>query len=202
MMSNNKGIALIIISLVVGATGVGLGAYSIIKYEVIQGPAGPQGLPGEPGSDGADGVDGIDGINGTFLNPAGIWESVTGSGIVFNLSLGDIRLNRSGFFTLDEYNETITLIKLGWYKFNVRIRLTGLTSTADYYVTLIGYTLEYLDNIPYPQDTTYFVNAFGYIYSDGNDYFILHCYNYDGDSFSVDLDQGFNQVVLEYVGEL
>ncbi len=84
----------------------------------------------------------------------------------------------------------------------MRIRLTGLTSTADYYVTLIGFTLEYLDNIPYPQDTTGTVNAFAYIYSDGSDYFILHCYNYDADSFSVDNDQGFNQVVLEYVGEL
>ncbi len=112
-MSNNKGLALIVISLVVGATGIGLGAYSIIQYEVIQGPEGPQGPQGEPGTDGTDGVDGVDGINGTFPNPVGIWESVTGSGFVFNLSIGDISLNRSEFFTLDEYNETITLTKPG-----------------------------------------------------------------------------------------
>ena len=202
-MANNKSNALMIISLVIGAFGVGLGTFSIIRYEIIEGPEGPQGLQGDPGVDGINGTDGDDGVNGTLNNLVGIWESVGASqtGTVFNLTFGNIQLNNSEYFTLSSNQEIIYLDKPGWYRVNVRIRLTGLVSTADYYLVLIGYVLEYLDNIPYPQETEYSVNTFGYIHSDGDKYFILHCYNWDGDTFSVDTDQDFNQIVLEYVGE-
>lgn len=51
-----------IIALIIGASGLGLGAYSVVNFQVVEGPQGP---PGQDGQDGLDGIDGFDGINGT-----------------------------------------------------------------------------------------------------------------------------------------
>ncbi|KKN28468.1 hypothetical protein LCGC14_0853970 [marine sediment metagenome] len=48
-----------IIALIIGASRLGLGAFSVVNFQTIE---GPQGIPG---NDGQDGIDGIDGINGT-----------------------------------------------------------------------------------------------------------------------------------------
>ncbi|MHA1112791.1 MAG: hypothetical protein ACTSRE_17015 [Promethearchaeota archaeon] len=66
-MSNGKGTALIIAALVVGAAGLGVGIFSVIQYELVEGPQGPQGLPGLDGIDGVNGTDGVDGKNGTEI---------------------------------------------------------------------------------------------------------------------------------------
>jgi len=58
-MIENKGTIFGIIALIIGASGLGLGAFSIISIQMIEGEQGP------PGEDGTDGIDGIDGINGT-----------------------------------------------------------------------------------------------------------------------------------------
>ena len=56
-MVENKSTILGIIALIIGATGLGLGAFSFISLQAVE---GEQGLPGE---DGQDGIHGIDGIN-------------------------------------------------------------------------------------------------------------------------------------------
>jgi len=61
-MVENKSTILGIIALIIGATGLGLGAFSFISLQAVE---GEQGLPGEDGQDGIDGIVGIDGINGT-----------------------------------------------------------------------------------------------------------------------------------------
>lgn len=58
-MVENKSLMFGIIALVIGATGLGLGAFSVISLQAVVDEQGP------PGEDGVDGIDGIDGINGT-----------------------------------------------------------------------------------------------------------------------------------------
>ncbi len=55
----NKGTIFGIIALIIGGSGLGLGAFSVITIQTIEAQQGP------PGEDGTDGIDGIDGINGT-----------------------------------------------------------------------------------------------------------------------------------------
>ena len=54
----NKNSIVGIIALIIGASGLGLGAYTMVI-------GGPPGLPGQDGIDGTDGIDGIDGTDGT-----------------------------------------------------------------------------------------------------------------------------------------
>ncbi len=63
-MSNGKGTALIIAALVVGTAGLGVGVFSVIQYEQVEGPQGPPGIDGINGIDGIDGVNGTDGVDG------------------------------------------------------------------------------------------------------------------------------------------
>lgn len=58
-MVENKSSLFGIIAIIIGASGLGVGAFSVINFQVLE---GPQGIPGD---DGHDGVDGLDGINGT-----------------------------------------------------------------------------------------------------------------------------------------
>ena len=60
-----KNLILVILALAIGTSGLGMGIYSIVTFQGMEGPIGPPGPPGEDGSDGIDGIDGEDGINGT-----------------------------------------------------------------------------------------------------------------------------------------
>ena len=61
-MVKNRSSLFGIIAIILGASGLGLGMFSVVNFQVIEGPQGP---PGQDGIDGVDGVDGTDGINGT-----------------------------------------------------------------------------------------------------------------------------------------
>jgi hypothetical protein len=57
--------ALSIIALILGASGLVIGGFSVINFQIIEGPEGPQGPLGQDGLNGRDGLDGLDGQNGT-----------------------------------------------------------------------------------------------------------------------------------------
>jgi len=54
-----------IIAIIIGATGLGAGTFSIISSQIVEGTQGPPGQDGVDGIDGTDGLNGVDGINGT-----------------------------------------------------------------------------------------------------------------------------------------
>ncbi|MHA1453098.1 MAG: hypothetical protein ACTSRD_09575 [Promethearchaeota archaeon] len=193
-MSNGKGYALVIISLIIGAAGVGMGVYSALTIQVLE---GPQGDPG------ADGI-GIDGVNGTLNNVVGVWESIDGGpSIAFPLEFSDILVNESEFFTLDpSYN--LTLNQAGWYRVNIKFRWTDLLSTETYsfFIEKNGVGEHVLEFLYHPSLSAHIVDTFVYIYSDGNDYFNFVCLNTGlADSTSITTTQTYNQFVLEYVKE-
>jgi len=53
-MAENRSSLISIIALIIGASGLGLGAFSVVNFQVVEGP---------PGQDGLDGVDGVDNNN-------------------------------------------------------------------------------------------------------------------------------------------
>jgi len=67
-MVENKGSLFGIIAIIIGASGLGLGAFSIVNFQVVEGP------PGGDGQDGTDGVDGTDGQDAPIGLAVGILD--------------------------------------------------------------------------------------------------------------------------------
>jgi hypothetical protein len=193
-MKNGKGIvALSVMSLLVGASGLGIGVYSYINLSTVQGP------PGDPGD---DGTDGIDGVNGTLDNLVAIWDTVTGSGTDFNLTLLGIVYNHSEYFDLTETYTKIQVLNAGWYRFSLKCILNGVTA-GNYYSFSLFRNDARIERFWYSQTPTgvtyHMVNAIVYAHSDGDDFFTIR-----GDSgafFSILGQAEYNQLVLEYISE-
>ena len=202
-MSNGKSTALIILSLVIGASGLGIGAYSLVKFQIIEGPDGPIGPTGE---DGVDGVNGTDGINGSLNNVIGVWESVLGTlDTSFYLNFSDNQVHEEGFFELTDYNSTITLTQEGWYRFYIRISWMDLTAGQLYMLSLYknGAVDQHLAWLYDHNTYAYVVEASCYVYSDGDDYFQFRSYNQvGGDALELSTNQDWNQFVMEYIKEV
>ena len=199
-MSNNKSyIALVIISLVIGASGLGIGAFSLIRVQSVEGTQGP---PGDDGTDGLDGTDGSDGANGTINDLIGIWEGLSGSGANFNCSLDSNQLSETGFFSLSEGDTALQLNTAGWYRFSISCVWQDLLNTDVYIFQILKNDglLEKPDYVVFPEEPEYSVRTFAYVYSDGVDIFKLNCKSY-GDSFQVDNDLSSSEFILEYVKE-
>ncbi|MFX1346917.1 MAG: collagen-like protein [Promethearchaeota archaeon] len=54
-MVENKSSLFGIIAIIIGASGLGIGAYSVVNFQLVEGPQGP------PGNDGLDGINGTNG---------------------------------------------------------------------------------------------------------------------------------------------
>ena len=62
----NKSSIVGIIAIILGAAGLGIGTFSVINFQTVEGPQGP---PGQDGNDGTDGIDGTDGQDApTYAN--------------------------------------------------------------------------------------------------------------------------------------
>ena len=194
-MPNGKGSALTIIALIIGAGGLGVGVFSMIQFQVVEGPQGEPGI---------DGPNGDDGLNGTLNNVVGIWEGMEGTGSNYNISLTTPQLSESGFFTLNEGDTALQLTTMGWYRFSIKFLWNGLDSTDVYWGEVLknGVTDEIICFVNHPNGTSYMVETFLYVHSDGDDIFKLNCYSSISDSFSLYSDLAFNEFVLEYVKEM
>lgn len=194
-MGNGKGSALVIMSLIIGAIGVGMGTYSAISFSVIEGPQG------DPGTDGADGNDGI---NGTLNNLIGVWESVDGGpDNIYRLNFSDNQLTEDGFFVLEESNN-FTLTRPGWYRFSLKFLWYDLDITNGYRLSISknGVGEHYIEMLFPPPSTQHFVDTEVTVYSDGDDNFVFYnAYVGTPDSTYVYSTQIYNQLLLEYVKE-
>ena len=63
-MVENKSSLVGIIAIIISASGLGLGVFSNVNFQVVEGPPGPPGADGQDGIDGTNGLDGLDGTNG------------------------------------------------------------------------------------------------------------------------------------------
>ena len=86
-MAKSTGLA--VFALIIGAGGLGLGAFTMVNFQVIEGPQGP------PGQDGVDAVSGISNTWFDFLdssvvtNPASVWVQVDQLLINFTVNSGE-----------------------------------------------------------------------------------------------------------------
>ena len=201
-MSNGKMNALVIISLIIGASGLGVGIFSMLRFQVVEGPQGP---PGTDGQDGVDGEDGSDGVDGTLNNMVGLWESVYGGpDFSYTLNYSDNKVYDSNFIDTSD-NKTINMLQPGWYRVYLSTVLTDLDNETIYVMVLykngvlnqvLVYLSQYLCSI-------YMVDASVYVYNDGDDYFDIRCYcPFTPDSFGLAGSQYYNQFVVEYVKEI
>lgn len=200
-MVKNKSTVFGIIAIIIGASGLGLGVFSIVNFQIVE---GPQGSPGIDGGDGNDGIDGKDGINGTLDNLVAIWESMHGVGAPssnYFIGFDDIKLNKSEYFSLSVSNTSLNLTKPGWYRLTLRFLWSSLVGGTFYFLEIQknGGLLENLHRVV-GVDEYYLINAVVYIYSDGNDIFRFRCQT-PGAPFDVFSVQQYNQFVIEYIGE-
>ncbi|MFX1595388.1 MAG: hypothetical protein ACFFBK_04920 [Promethearchaeota archaeon] len=143
----NKSSIFGIIALVIGASGLGFGAYSVVNFQVVE---GPQGIPGEDGQDGVDGIDGIDGLNGTdgqdapgglvvrIIDPdhrQTVSDIYTIRGLVYGSNNYTISVLRNGIeigTSLSTIWDT-TIIEDGWWNITVIVKdiETNITNNDD-----------------------------------------------------------------------
>jgi hypothetical protein len=116
-----------VIAIILGASGLGLGAYSAINFQVIEGIEGPQGPQGQKGIDGLNGVDGQDapgGITVGILDPDSgeiISGNVTIKAIIFgseNYTLSVLRNGTEIGTSLPMEWNTVTVAD-GWWNLTI-----------------------------------------------------------------------------------
>ena len=180
MMSTKKLNALIVISLIIGVSALGVGVFSVIRTY----------YPEEREHETQTGI-------------VGLWEAIESDQLfLFTLILNDIRTNDSDFFSLNNPNTTLSLKQVGWYKASFRFILVSLVVSNPYGVQIWKNSLLYHEMEFTATETSKEINDYVYLYSDGNDEYHFECYDAMlSDSFWVITSQQYNQFVLEYVGE-
>jgi len=152
MMVENKSTIFGIIALIIGATGLGLGVFSVISLQAVE---GEQGLPGEDGQDAVDGIDGIDGTDapGYYCNSAVEVQQALdsigkGSGkiiITESITLSStININGGGSYIIQGYGAS-TVIDCGGNRnaFNIKnatsCKIQDLRiDSSDIYISNLG----------------------------------------------------------------
>ncbi len=175
-MADRKGIGLFMVAIIVSVVAAGIGVYSIMNQNQQ---------------------------NSLNNNLLAVWEDISGVGGNFYLEFSNNQLNTTEFYTMSEGNTSITLTQSGWYKFSFNILISGLVSPETYQLVAeknggVYEALLYLVDPPAPYWT---VVANCYLLSDGNDIFKFRCFS-SFDTFTVNPNQNYNQVSLEYVEEI
>ncbi|MFX0052741.1 MAG: hypothetical protein ACFE8U_15795, partial [Candidatus Hermodarchaeota archaeon] len=68
-MEERAYIALSFVAVIVGVSALGIGTYSVINFQMVEGPQGPPGLNGTDGLNGIDGGDAPGGIIVGIVDP-------------------------------------------------------------------------------------------------------------------------------------
>jgi len=209
-MVENKSSLFGIIAIIIGASGLGLGAFSVVNFQVVEGPQGDDGQDGQDGINGTDGLDGIngtdgiDGVNGSLGEVVGIWNKLSNWGVPssdYRIELDDIRVNNSKYFYLSALNTSLHLIISGWYRISLRFLWEGLFSGGVYELRLYknGARSETLLRLYHEiSDQYYHVSSFIHILSDGDDVFYFSCVG--PVSFDICSWLTFGQLAIEYIG--
>ena len=185
--SSGKGLA--VLALIIGASGLGLGIYSYMQIQVgVTEPSSPI-IVGHWESLSLD-------IDNPDFNTGNDWL----------IEVGDDKIENSDYLILNQSaqhsNTRFHLIKSGWYRVNIHLLLSGVSSAAGWYRLYVlkndSVILFALYEVSINQNIQ--VNRQFYISSDGSDYYEFNCYN-SIDNFFIEGQQSFNQLTIEYVGE-
>ncbi|MFX1574270.1 MAG: hypothetical protein ACFFB0_16125 [Promethearchaeota archaeon] len=123
-MVENKSSLFGIIALIIGASGLGVGVFSVVNFQVIEGPPGEDGIDGTGGQDGQDGQD-IVGLQVGILDPDH-YEIVSGLVkvriLLWNSSTCSVNVFINGTLnaTSVPWVWNTTLVSDGWYNVSVK----------------------------------------------------------------------------------
>jgi hypothetical protein len=186
-MGSGKGLA--IIALIIGVSGLGFGVFSFINNQT--------GVPIPSGS-----------------IVVGIWESLSRNtdnpsyptDNDWLIEVGDKQLENNQYISLNQStqhsNTRFHLKREGWYRANLHMLLSGVSSAAGWYQMYLLKNGTLYSVLLYEASINQHlqIDLQFYIDSDGNDYFEINCYASGDASFSIESQQIYNQLALEYFG--
>ena len=151
MSNNGKSTILVVLALLIGISGVGLGAYSAFFQQPIQGP------PGQDGEDGLDGLDGEDGADAPGDIVVGILDPdfndrVDGIVEIRALIAGSdqysvsIRLNGTELGTQLPFEWDTSSVADGWW--NITVKVIDIPSANETQDQVLVYVLNTIKDIP------------------------------------------------------
>lgn len=191
-MLENRSSLFGLIAIIIGAAGLGVGAYSVVNFQVVEGPQGP------PGQDGDDGPPGSLGIL------VGLWEELyrNMSYAPYNLvsdwliEVDDVQIYDNEYLFLNRSNTRFHLTKIGWYCVNINAILvrSGVSVIEILKDGIILHRSFRGEGNPYTHVTAQF-----YISSNGTNYYEF--YVWAGGDIQMWSDQSYNQLAIEYLGE-
>lgn len=132
-MVENKSSLFGIIAIIIGASGLGLGAFSFVNFQTVE---GPQGLPGEDGTDGEDGQDAPGGLVVGILDPDQedtVWGEIEIRALVYgsnNYSVS-VKVNQTEIGAQLPTFWNTSLEVEGWYNLTVLITDNETKETAS-----------------------------------------------------------------------
>ncbi|MFX0031406.1 MAG: right-handed parallel beta-helix repeat-containing protein [Candidatus Hodarchaeota archaeon] len=156
----NRSSIFAIIALIIGASGLGLGVFSVVNFQIVE---GPQGAPGQDGQDGIDGVDGVNGTDGKDA-PGGIVVGIldpdngqTISGVVkiralvYGTELYSISILRNGteIGTTLPYDWDTLSVSDDWYNITVIVTDAATNNVSQDEVIVYVLNLDDPTNIYY-----------------------------------------------------
>lgn len=203
-MERNNVSAMAFLAVILGAVGIGFGAYSV--FSVQTGAA-----DGEDGDDGDDGNNGLTGPPGTIGLVVGLWDSLSGdtdnpahsnANSNYLIEVSNMKIYNTQYITLNQsaqhLNTRFHLIKSGWYRFNLLMLWDVSGSPTVIFVIKNG-----TYNVLFPDRAAvaglYDVNSGFYLFSDGKDYYEINIQS--GSSTIYTANQKYNQLGIEYVGD-
>lgn len=202
IIQENRSTIFGIIALIIGATGLGVGTYSVVNFQIIE---------GSPGQDGQDGNDGEQGLPGTIGIVVAIWESLfrnmefTPHTTVTDwlIEVDDIQVNNSNYFDLSRNNTRVHLNISGWYRVSIMTNIYWVGGGGLLYLDVLkeGVVHQRVYRQIYdPDEGIYysFNNQF-FISSNGTHYYEFNFHNANSDLTPVQIH---NQLGIEYVGDL
>lgn len=188
MKSMSKNTLGFIIIGIISIAGLGLGSYTFLKTQIFVEP------------------------EETFPKLVGFWDELydnqdyapynTTSSWLFQLL--NNTYNDSEYISINNSNTCVSLKRQGIYRIQMTVLLSDLDIDEDYWLILLknGETFLYLTYFENPSvypDYLY-VNAEGYIMSDGNDYIQFYAKSRYGDAFFPYISaQEFNQLLIEFI---
>ncbi|KKL96217.1 hypothetical protein LCGC14_1846690 [marine sediment metagenome] len=171
--------------------GLGLSGYMFLKYEFLS--------PMTPTQDSGLILVGLwdDLSRNTDYTP---WDS-TGTWL---LEFRNSPLNDSNYISVSNGNTHFVLIKEGYYKITLTLRLDSLDANAQYAVDLLknGSVVSIFAQFAIsanPSQDYYPIQSSLYVYGNGVDYFAIVCNNAGDPSFTISEFNIYNQLSIEYV---
>ena len=119
------------------------------------------------------------------------------------LEFGDNSLSNPNFISVSNTNTRITLLKPGWYRIHLSVRLDDISPGTIYWITLfkdgaVEFFFDYFETKVTVDSDYYSIDSSGFVYSNSTNYIEINGYSF-GSNFIVDAEDLFNQLTIEFV---